>query len=357
MALQESMIALHLSSNLFPPGKLTKVYTRGVDPPVQPVIARSRPAPRSSATLVLRSTSSGFEYAMPAWLQFATSFGFAAAFAWSRTLLGIPPRGRTPSLKAWLRRRPPFPKRPETEKLRNPEGGASDVGMMQQVYLRPATTLSGVWEAYLFAGSFSTIPAALQILEFPAAFLDWRRSDGLIPGLPNTPPPLDPTKLRALPGNEDDVVKACDEMIDSYGGVLCAVYERPEGSESELLGTLALRVKWLPDACRSYDQEGLERGRVVRTVPFKAVLEGRGLEAVAYLEQFAVAPDWRGSGLAARMLQEAEERARFWGLHLLALHVQRDDWQPLRFFEKTGFEISSDWMGRGPQFFLLVKLL
>ena len=137
-------------------------------------------------------------------------------------------------------------------------------------------------------------------------------------------------------------------MIDSYGGVLCAVYEGPEGSEPELLGTLALRVKWLPDACRTYEEEGEESDRVVRTGPLKAVLEGKGLEAVAYLEQFAVAPDWRGSGLAARMLQEAEERARFWGLHLLALHVQRDDWQPLRFFEKTG------WVA-GPSSFCLSR--
>jgi len=78
---------------------------------------------------------------------------------------------------------------------------------------------------------------------------------------------------------------------------------------------------------------------------------------VAYLEQFAVATEWRGSGLSARILHRAEDMARRWGLGILTLHVQRDDWGPLRFYQKHGFEITSDWMGRGPQRFLLMKLL
>lgn len=78
---------------------------------------------------------------------------------------------------------------------------------------------------------------------------------------------------------------------------------------------------------------------------------------VAYLEQFAVATEWRGSGLSARILHRAEDMARRWGLRILTLHVQRDDWGPLRFYQKHGFEITSDWMGRGPQRFLLMKLL
>ena len=47
-----------------------------------------------------------------------------------------------------------------------------------------------------------------------------------------------------------------------------------------------------------------------------------------------MAPAWRGTGLAARLLGEAEIMARQWGLGLVTLHVQRDDWQPLRFYQK-----------------------
>ncbi|CAE6966335.1 unnamed protein product, partial [Symbiodinium natans] len=268
----------------------------------------------------------------PGWLQFATSFGFLAAFAWYSPSWAY-------AFLAWLAQKESAP----VQNLPNPEG-ESGMGFLQHIALRPATSLSSVWDAYLFAGQFSTIPAALQILEFPQAFLDWRR-------LPNAPPPLDPEDLRALPGSEDDVVSACDEMMDSFGGVLLAVHEN--SPEDQLVGTLALRVKWLPDACHLCGEDGVER--VVRTVPLASVLGGNGLEPVAYLEQFAV--EWRGSGLAAHMLREVEERARSWGTRLLALHVQRDDWQPLRFYQKNGFEISSDWMGRGPQRFLLIKLL
>ncbi|CAJ1391960.1 unnamed protein product [Effrenium voratum] len=281
------------------------------------------------------------------WFQPATMLGLVMAFVWSRTLLGIPPRGRMPSLRGWLRRAPPRPKRLGLQKL----GSESSEDMTAGIQLRPATSLSSIWEAYLFAGSFSDIPVALQLLEFPQAFLDWRRSDGLIPGLPNTPPAIDPIFSRkAVPGSEDEVVRACDEMLDSYGGVLLAV------SESELVGTLAVRVKWLPQACHLGADGG--NGKVaVRTVPYAQVQEAPGLEPVAYLEQFAVAPAWRGTGLAARLLGEAEIMARQWGLGLVTLHVQRDDWQPLRFYQKHGFEITSDWMGRGPQRFLLMKVV
>ncbi|CAJ1369237.1 unnamed protein product, partial [Effrenium voratum] len=301
------------------------------------------------------------------WFQPATMLGLVMAFVWSRTLLGwgdcgrcnwrfrtrgcergglgpldsgrdscradaswpcrlvgIPPRGRMPSLRGWLRRAPPRPKRLGLQKL----GSESSEDMTAGIQLRPATSLSSIWEAYLFAGSFSDIPVALQLLEFPQAFLDWRRSDGLIPGLPNTPPAIDPIFSRkAVPGSEDEVVRACDEMLDSYGGVLLAV------SESELVGTLAVRVKWLPQACHLGADGG--NGKVaVRTVPYAQVQEAPGLEPVAYLEQFAVAPAWRGTGLAARLLGEAEIMARQWGLGLVTLHVQRDDWQPLRFYQK-----------------------
>ncbi|CAJ1369240.1 unnamed protein product [Effrenium voratum] len=138
------------------------------------------------------------------WFQPATMLGLVMAFVWSRTLLGIPPRGRMPSLRGWLRRAPPRPKRLGLQKL----GSESSEDMTAGIQLRPATSLSSIWEAYLFAGSFSDIPVALQLLEFPQAFLDWRRSDGLIPGLPNTPPAIDPIFSRkAVPGSEDEVVR------------------------------------------------------------------------------------------------------------------------------------------------------
>ena len=42
----------------------------------------------------------------------------------------------------------------------------------------------------------------------------------------NRPVAIDPIFSRkGLPDSEDDVVRACDEMLDSYGGVLLAVPE------------------------------------------------------------------------------------------------------------------------------------
>ena len=148
---------------------------------------------------------------------------------------------------------------------------------------------------------------------------------------------------------------------------------RQVNEAEQLVGTLAVRVKWLPQGCHireaghqldvfytnpSPHQELQDEGkRVVRTVPYAEVNASLGLEPVAYLEQFAVAEEFRGTGLSLRMLRYAEDLARAWGLKILTLHVQRDDWQPLRFYQKNGFEITSDWMGRGPQRFLLIKPL
>ena len=118
-------------------------------------------------------------------------------------------------------------------------------------------------------------------------------------------------------------------MLDSYGGVLLAV------QEEELVGTLALRVKWLPAA--------LDGQR--RSVSFSELSESseKELRCVAYVEQFAVAERWRGRGLARRLLRWAERQARAWQLPVLALHVQRDDW-PLEVGRRStkGIEIQFD---------------
>ena len=55
----------------------------------------------------------------------------------------------------------------------------------------------------LFGGQFSDIPMALQLLEFPLAFLDWRRSDGLIPQLPNAPAVF---TSKPLPASEEEAI-------------------------------------------------------------------------------------------------------------------------------------------------------
>eukprot|EP00435_Cladocopium_sp_Y103_P047380 s1708_g13.t3 len=250
---------------------------------------------------------------MPGWLQPVTTVSLVVAFVWSRTLLGIPPRGRMPSLNSWMRRMPPGPKQLSVQKLAQPsEDGVG--AAVDAVQLRPATSLSSIWEAYLFAGQFSDIPVALQLLEFPQAFLDWRRSSGLIPGMENRPVAIDPIFSRKeVPDSEDEVVRACDEMLDSYGGVLLAVPEVDATGATNaegLLGTLALRVKWLPQGCHTREDETGE-SMVVRSVPFARVREAAlGLEPVAYLEQFAIGETWRGSGLAQKMLREAEDLAR-----------------------------------------------
>lgn len=96
---------------------------------------------------------------------------------------------------------------------------------------------------------------------------------------------------------------------------------------------------------------------VLCTVDLDVVMEAGALEAVAYIESIAVARAWRGSGLASRLLNFMENKARAWGLRLLALHVHRDNWSALRFYEKKGFEVTSDWLGWGEKFFLLLKPL
>ena len=56
---------------------------------------------------------------------------------------GIPPRGRMPSLNAWLRRMPPRPKplKPSLPKLPTAEGNEVPVSPLDKVQLRPATWL------------------------------------------------------------------------------------------------------------------------------------------------------------------------------------------------------------------------
>lgn len=292
-------------------------------------------------------------------LQLVFSVGLALWLSkfWN-TLFSIPPRGRMPSLASFLRQKaPPRPRRADKLAQQLPSADAME-DTRQDIQFRPAFTLSDVWDTYMFAGSFSDVNMALQVIEFPNAFLDWRKSVGLVPGLTSAPAGrIDPqVSRRTLRGSEQEIVCDCKEMLDGYGFSLIAATGSGKTKE-KIVGTATLRVRWLPEGSH-WIEDADGSVSVVRSVTYATVREkAGGLEAVAYLEALAVAPEWRGTGLATDILEFAEDSARGWGLRILALHAERDDWRALRFYAKSGFEITSDWLGRGPLQFLLIKAL
>jgi ribosomal protein S18 acetylase RimI-like enzyme len=57
----------------------------------------------------------------------------------------------------------------------------------------------------------------------------------------------------------------------------------------------------------------------------------------AYLSRLVVAPERRGSGLAAELLARVERRAAGAGLPQLSLHVRRDNARALAFYARAGY--------------------
>lgn len=164
----------------------------------------------------------------------------------------------------------------------------------------------------------------------------------------------DPLLAERKGKNEVDLVRECQKMVEDYG--LSVVARDGSSDPSPVVGVATMRVKRLPTDCHITEEDDGTK-EVECMVDFDAAYSAPGLEAVAYLEMIAVSKDWRGSGLSNKLMDWIETKARTWGLNILALHVHRDNWAALRFYERNGFEASSDWLGMGPSFFLLVKPL
>lgn len=293
-------------------------------------------------------------------------------FIWARSLMDavnapndIVPRGDMPTLSEWLRENAPRRGRSsqQGQQIVAPRDGVMEVS------LEPVCSAGELWEAYTFATAqiVKEVPSMLldrdylatlilQLAAFPKVYQEWERYESCIidelflgPEATALEPINESGVARApLPeGGSRDVVLECGKMLDSYGLSLIA------RGKAGLAGAATLIVKRLPEECH-IEEDGEE---VVCTVQWDAVIDAPALEAVAYLETIAVAGEWRGSGLAGRLLDFAEKKSSAWGLRLMALHVHRDNWAALRFYEARGFEVTSDWMGWGPLFFLLLKPL
>lgn len=95
----------------------------------------------------------------------------------------------------------------------------------------------------------------------------------------------------------------------------------------------ALMDEWVASKCfHVVEQDGRLRGfyRLSRHA-------GRARH-VAYLGTFAVAPEARGSGLAATIIETLVARLRSEGVRRLELMLEADNPRALRFYEKQGFE-------------------
>jgi ribosomal protein S18 acetylase RimI-like enzyme len=295
------------------------------------------------------------------------------------------PRGLMPSLTEWLVENSPPPpagsyggRAPPARKasrLANTEISTSGVEVdgLEELTLEPVRSVPELWEAYRFSTLeiVEEVPSmifqknfvmsvVLQVASFPEVYSNWEKYESCAVEEIALGPSS--TALGPIPSNnfvqpisevqpEREVVLQCGQMVKDYGLSLLA----RDGS-GDIAGSLTLHVKRLPEACHvDYDQEG--DASVVCTVDTSAVYDAASLEAVAYLDTIAVSRAWRGSGLALKLLNFVEEKARAWGLNILALHVHRDNWSGLHFYRKHGFEVTSDWLGWGENFFLLIKPL
>jgi len=284
----------------------------------------------------------------------------------------VVPAGRMPKLSDWLKKAP---------QLAGSWGGrappaAEDVADARRsskadLKLQTVSSLGELWEQYTFSTReiVQEVPSMavernfvvqvlLQLTSFPTTLSDWNTYESCAVQELEAGPTgtvlesLSGDRAELPEGEAREVVLECGKMIDSYG--LSLIIREP-GESKELISASVLRVKRLPEGCHISDD--MEEPSVQCTVDLDVVMQAGALEAVAYIESIAVARPWRGAGLASRLLNFMEDKARAWGLRLIALHVHRDNWSALRFYEKKGFEVTSDWLGWGDKFFLLLKPL
>lgn len=202
-----------------------------------------------------------------------------------------------------------------------------------------------------------------RLLTFPDVYTNWERVetcavDEVTLGPSSTS--LDPVQQVPKPASvsDADLVDACSELLDDYGlSIIARAPADSDAADGTVVGTATLRAKRLPEGCHIREEDPESGPAVVCNPDLDAIYEAEGLEGVAYLETIAVDTAWRGTGLAERMLQFVEDKSRAWGFTAMSLHVHRDNWGALTFYKRRGYEATSDWLGYGDRFFLLLKPL
>lgn len=321
----------------------------------------------------LPQPSASTDFSVSPWVFVAIAVIAVLVFFFGPQSNKVPPKGRVPRLSTWLERAPPRPPRV----VRADGSPVPQTRDLSKLSFEPVTSVGGLWEVFGFTSKrlVEEVPSVVQtsalmadsfsrLALFPSVALEWNRYEGCAVDEVTLGPSSStlsfgasstddaPTLVDRRRGNSElDIVSQCSELIDDFG--LSVVARRPD---EPIAGVAVLRVKRLPSECHVEEYED-GTNEVVCVVDYDAAYEAPGLEAVAYLEMIAVDKDWRGSGLANSLLEWVEEKGRTWGLSVMALHVHRDNWGALRFYERNGYESTSDWIGLGPDFFLLVKPL
>lgn len=81
-----------------------------------------------------------------------------------------------------------------------------------------------------------------------------------------------------------------------------------------------------------------------------------------YIEMLGVAPEWRGRGVARRLMRHASAMAQLKQMRRLTLEVASDNRPAIGLYRKMGFEIQSDhrsrllnWITGHPGFYQMEK--
>jgi ribosomal protein S18 acetylase RimI-like enzyme len=124
------------------------------------------------------------------------------------------------------------------------------------------------------------------------------------------------------PMTEADIVEVIDMWVATWQAAYPAIdFEARRG--------------WIEDRLAELEQTGSQ--------PFVAVADGAvaGLVTVnfatGYLDQFAVATDMQGKGIASKLLAQARSLTQ-----TLELHVNRDNDRAIAFYKKHGFSVAGE---------------
>lgn len=124
------------------------------------------------------------------------------------------------------------------------------------------------------------------------------------------------------PMTEADIVEVIDMWVATWQAAYPAIdFEARRG--------------WIEDRLAELEQTGSQ--------PFVAVTDGAvaGLvlvnPATGYLDQFAVATDMQGKGIASKLLAQARSLTR-----ALELYVNRDNDRAIAFYKKHGFSVAGE---------------
>ena len=148
-------------------------------------------------------------------------------------------------------------------------------------------------------------------------------------------PDLAPASIRlARPADAKAIATVLHRAFADYEGKL----QPPAGASRETAGTI--RAKLAQE--RALVAEAADA--IVACVFYQAAAEAGAI----YLGRLAVVPEWQGQGIARRLIEALEERARAEGAVALTLNVRIALPENRALFERLGFHRSGD--GRHPGF-------